>query len=136
MGWTTRGTRCVGTGLMMAALAQSADAQVLDLFRGLFVGERGTQSSGSMANAAGIIDFCVRHSHLDGRAGSVRDQLLDKLGGGDLDYARQDRGYAHGRKGLLIAPNGNQLDLSRAEATSAQTRSVCERVLSQGAGAI
>lgn len=136
MGWATRGFRCVGAGLVMAAAAHGANAQVLDLFKGLFVGERGTQSSGSMANAAGIIDYCVRNSHLDGRAGSIRDQLLDKLGGGDLEYARQDRGYAHGRDGLLIAPNGNQVDLSRRDASAAQTRSVCERVLSQGAGAI
>jgi hypothetical protein len=67
-------------------------------------------TSGSMGNMAGLLQYCIGKNYLSGNgAASVKDQLLDKVRGGDTT---KDCGYADGMKGLLRGSNGNSMDLN------------------------
>ncbi|CAG2147222.1 hypothetical protein LMG31506_03573 [Cupriavidus yeoncheonensis] len=88
-------------------------------------------SSGSMGNVAGLLDFCIKNNYLGaGGAASVKDKLMDKLGG--PAKASTDSGYGSGTRGILQDSHGKTLDLSGSGLKAKATEQVCEKVLSQG----
>lgn len=88
-------------------------------------------SSGSMGNVAGLLDFCIKNNYLGaGGAASVKDKLMDKLGG--PSKASADSGYGSGTRGILQDSHGKTLDLSGSGLKAKATEQVCEKVLSQG----
>ncbi|UPG85459.1 DUF2501 domain-containing protein [Luteibacter aegosomatis] len=118
----------------------SAAAGQLDKLGGLMGGSGGSLTSGSMGNAAGVIQYCISNNYLGGDSGAagVKDQLLGKLGAGDQTAASndassglmgklgkksttaavqpsQDKGYLDGAKGLLRSGDGKTLDLAGAQ---------------------
>lgn len=101
-------------------------------------------TSGSMGNAAGILQYCVTNNYLGGESGAsgVKDQLLGKLGGGSSAAApTQDKGYLDGAKGLLKSKDGKTVDLGGAAGSDSSpmgdmkakvTKKACDVVLKQG----
>jgi hypothetical protein len=87
-------------------------------------------ASGSMGNVAGLLEFCIKNYYLGGGAGSVKDRLMSKLGGGQA--AKSDNDYQAGGMGLLKGADGKQIDLSGGGLKEKITRQVCDKVLSQG----
>jgi hypothetical protein len=88
-------------------------------------------TSGSTGNVAGVLDFCIKNNYLGAHsAGSVKDKLMDKLGG--PASASNDSGYTSGAKGVLQGGNGKTLDLSGSGLKAKATEQVCEKILAQG----
>ncbi|WP_459624937.1 YjjA family protein [Burkholderia sp. 3C] len=82
----------------------------------------------SLGNVAGVLQFCIQNQYLGGgSAGSVKDQLLGKLGGNP----QSDSGFTSGSSGILDAGNGKTLDLSGAGVKQQLTKQVCDKVLTQ-----
>ena len=75
-----------GLLLVLAGAMGCAQAQSLDALKGL-VGGGGTSGAGSMAsgslgNAAGVLEYCLKNNYLSGaNASSVKDQLMSKIPG-------------------------------------------------------
>ena len=127
-------------GLALAAMlpAASVVAQIDNL---LGKGDRGgdlksiagmagaPMTSGSIGNVAGLLQYCIGNNYLSAEgAGSVKDQLLGKLPGGERT---QDRGYADGMKGVLRGSNGKAMDLRGGGLKAELTRKACDTVLAQ-----
>nr|WP_241020983.1 DUF2501 domain-containing protein [Burkholderia sp. Ac-20344] len=62
-----------------------------------------------------------------GRASSVKDALMGKLGGN----ASSDSSYSSGASGILDAGNGGKLDLSGGGLKQQVTKQICDKVLTQ-----
>jgi hypothetical protein len=124
-------TAAVGTGLL--ALGSVAGAGGLGDLKGMAGGaDLSSLTSGSTGNVAGIVEFCIKNNYLGGdAAGSVKDQLLGKLGGSD--ESETDRaGYADGAKGLLKTSDGKSVDLADMGGLKGKmTEKVCSSVLDQ-----
>jgi hypothetical protein len=88
------------------AFAASAAAQNLGALKDVAGGlDPGALASGSVGNAAGIIQYCMANNFLEGEAvSSVKDNLVTKLGG--AENAEKDSGYAAGVQGKLIGGDG------------------------------
>lgn len=64
--------------------------------------------TGTMGNAAGVLQYCVKNNYLaGGDAGAVKDRLLAQVTG----QKPQQAGYAAGAKGLLQGSDGSSLNL-------------------------
>ncbi|MBE1160766.1 DUF2501 domain-containing protein [Dyella acidiphila] len=94
----------------------------------------GGGSSGSMGNAAGILQYCVKNNYLGGDSGAsgIAGKLLGKTqgGGGNSDYLS-------GAKGILHGSNGQTTDLNsvgggNSDLKSKLTTKACGVVLNQG----
>ncbi|SFN06758.1 DUF2501 domain-containing protein [Variovorax sp. OV329] len=137
---------------LLAAVASTAmafaQAQSLDTLKGMAGGATGgsssggglgalggalgggSLSSGSMGNAAGIIEYCLKNKYLSGGGVSqVQDGLLGKMPGGQA-AAKQDSGYLDGAKGLLTGSDGKKTDLTSG-LTDPIKKQACEIVLKQ-----
>ncbi len=87
--------------------------------------------SGSMSNAAGIIEYCLKNKYLSGSGVSqVKDGLLGKMPGGQA-AAQKDSGYLDGAKGLITGSDGKKTDLTSG-LTDPIKKQACELVLKQG----
>jgi hypothetical protein len=138
-------TLIAGIALATTLAATSASAMQLDSLKGMMGGGGGSLASGSMGNAAGILQYCMNNNYLGGESGAagVKDQLLGKLGGQatpSTPAPTQDKGYLDGAKGLLKSSDGKTLDLSGGGSGAAGTgdlkaqltRKACDAVLKQG----
>jgi hypothetical protein len=138
-------TLLAGITLATAFAATPAAAVQLDSLKGMMGGGGSSLASGSMGNAAGIIQYCMSNNYLGGESGAagVKDQLLGKLGGQSAQATpapTQDKGYLDGAKGLLKSSDGKTLDLSGGGSSPAGTgdlkaqltRKACDAVLKQG----
>jgi len=136
-------TVLAGIALTLAVAAPVASAGQLDKLMG--GSSTGSLTSGSMGNAAGILQYCVTNNYLGGNSGAsgVKDQLLGKLGGTSSSTAAptQDPGYLDGAKGLLKSKDGKTLDLGGASGSDSSpmgdmkakmTKKACDVVLKQG----
>ena len=87
-------------------------------------------ASGSTSNVAGILQFCVKNNYLSGNAAaSVKDGLMQKLGGGQTTSP----GYVEGAKGILSGSNGQKVSLGgQGGLKDKLTHQVCEKILQQG----
>jgi hypothetical protein len=132
-------------GLLMTAACGSALAQGLDLkgalggLGGLGGGSgatagAGALQSGSLGNAAGIIEYCLKNNLLSGgnasSASTLKDKLLGKLTGSTGQPATKDNGYLSGAKGVLQTGTGNSVDLSGG-LQAAASKQVCDTVMDQ-----
>jgi len=116
------------TGL---ALAGAASAGGLGGLKDMAGGaDLSSAASGSLGNAAGIVEFCFKNNYLSGdAASSVKDQLMGKLGG--ENESDKDKGdYADGAKGLLKTGDGNSVDLAQmGNLKKSVTEKACSSVL-------
>jgi len=92
----------------------------------------GGLSSGTMGNAAGVLEYCFKNNYLSGdSASAVKDGLMGKMGG--TSAAQSDSGYLDGAKGLLKSSDGKSMDLSSTGGMQKQlTQQACDFVLKQG----
>lgn len=134
-------TALAGFALFLTLASSTASAGQFDKLGGLLGGSSGSPASGSLGNAAGIIQYCVSNNYLGGDSGAtgVKDQLLGKLGGQATTAPTQDKGYLDGAKGLLkndkgktIADLGGTQSMGGGDMKAQLTRKVCDAVLKQG----
>ncbi|HGM6859732.1 TPA: DUF2501 domain-containing protein [Serratia rubidaea] len=107
----------------------------LSTLTGLLNGGDKALSSGSMTNAAGILQYCVKNNVLsESGAADVKDKLLGKLGiSSDSDAKSAD--YQQGLGGLLQTGEGKSLDLNNlgtSQITEKVKQKACDLVLKQG----
>lgn len=79
--------------------------------------------AGTMGNAAGVLQYCVKNNYLGGDAASVKDKLLAKITG----QKPQETGFASGAKGLLKGGDGQTLNF-KILSTKVKTKA-CDYVL-------
>jgi hypothetical protein len=139
-------TVLAGIALSLTLASGVASAGQLDSLKGLAGGSTSSLTSGSMGNAAGILQYCVTNNYLGGDSGAsgVKDQLLGKLGGTSSAPAAaptQDPSFLDGAKGLLKSKDGKTVDLGGAAGSDSSptgdmkaqlTKKVCKAVLKQG----
>ncbi|MDM0114673.1 DUF2501 domain-containing protein [Variovorax sp. J22R133] len=124
---------------LLAGLSAVAGAQSLDSLKGMAGGltgggggaGMGSLSSGSMGNAAGVLEFCMKNNFLGGGdASSIKDGLMSKIPGGQ---PAKDPGYTDGAKGLLTSSDGSKMDLSSGMTglKKEATKQACDMVLKQ-----
>jgi hypothetical protein len=95
-------------------------------------GSAGALQSGSLGNAAGILEYCLKNKYLSGgNASSLKDQLMGKLGSTTGQPAQKDSGYLSGAKGLLQTGSGSTVDLSGGGLKAAATQQACDAIMKQ-----
>lgn len=102
---------------------------------GLLNGGDSAVSSKTMTNAAGVMEYCVKHNVVDNNVKSVKDKVLSKLGLSDSSAQQQNTGYQQGLQGLLNTSNGQQLNLqslSNSPLGEKLKTKACDVVLKQG----
>lgn len=141
----------IATCALLAAAAGAsmniANAQSLDSLKGMAGGATGgssggglgalggalgggSLSSGSMGNAAGLIEYCLKNKYLSGSGASqVKDGLMGKMPGGEA-AASKDTGYLDGAKGILTGSDGKKTDLTGGMTDSIK-KQACDVVLKQ-----
>ena len=94
----------------------------------------GSLTSGSIGNATGVLQFCIKNNYLSGAnlgsATDVKDKLLGKIGT-QSGSPEASPGYLDGAKGLLSSPDGKTVDLNGGGLKEQLTRQVCDKILSQ-----
>lgn len=117
---------------LLLGSAGLAQAQSLDMLKGLAGGASGSMASGSLGNAAGVIEYCLRNNYLsvDGASG-IKDQLMGKIPGGK---PASDPGYVDGSQGILTTSDGKKMDLTGGGLKQEVTRKACDFVLKQAKG--
>ena len=126
----------------LAVIGPGASAQSLDQLKGLAGGgdkaggaagalpSLGSMNIGSLGNATGVVEYCIKNNYLDGGAGGIKDKLMGKLSGGGTKPS-EDSGYLAGAKGLFNTSDGQSVDLSGGGLKQKFTKQVCEQVLKQ-----
>ncbi|MFZ1872107.1 MAG: DUF2501 domain-containing protein [Chania sp.] len=115
----------------------SANSEGISLssLTGLLNGGDKALSAGSMTNAAGILQYCVKNNLLsESSTETVKDTLLGKLGITSPANAKSED-YQQGLGGLLNTGDGNKLDLNSlgtSEITEKVKQKACDLVLKQG----
>jgi hypothetical protein len=134
---TVPSTHFARLGAVLVLLtAGAAQAQGLDMLKGLAGGGGGSSSalgsmaSGSLGNAAGVIEYCLKNNYLSGdAASSVKDQLMSKIPGGK---PAADTGYVDGSQGILTSSDGKKMDLTGGGLKQELAKRACDFVLKQG----
>jgi hypothetical protein len=121
-----------GFALVLLGALSGAQAQSLDTLKGLAsgaTGGAGSMASGSLGNAAGVLEYCLKNNYLSGAgASSVKDQLMSKIPGGK---PASDSGYVDGSKGILTSSDGKKMDLTGGGLKAEVTKKACDFVLNQ-----
>ena len=140
----SRYTALISSGAAIAIFSASLAAQDLGQMRDIAgksglgdaassLGSLSSITSGSIANAAGVIDFCGTSNYLSGEgATSVKNQLLEKAGASGNKPAESNPDYIKGKKGIVITAGGQSVDLSMAGLKEAAVKKACEQILEQG----
>lgn len=117
---------------LLLGIACFAQAQSLDMLKGLAGGATGSMASGSIGNAAGVIEYCLKNNYLsaDGASG-IKDQLMGKIPG---PKPASDPGYVDGSQGILTGTDGKKMDLTGGGLKQEVTRKACDFVLKQAKG--
>ena len=120
---------CITTGTQSGGLSLSSLTDMLD-------GGNTALSANTMANAAGVIEYCAKNKLSSmTSADNIQSQLIHKL---SLKHPRNStvkHDYAQGQQGLLNTRNGQQLDmsdLSHSELAAKVKAKACDLVLRQG----
>ncbi|MCS3432954.1 DUF2501 domain-containing protein [Klebsiella sp. BIGb0407] len=102
----------------------------------LLEGGSSALSANTMANAAGVIEYCTRNKLSSlANAEKIQSKLVQRL---KLTHPRNSatkKDYAQGQSGLLNTHNGQQLDmndLSHSELAAEVKMKACDLVLKQG----
>jgi hypothetical protein len=120
-----------GFALVLLGALGGAHAQGLDMLKGLVGGSSGTSSltSGSVGNAAGVLQYCLKNNYLSGDgASSLKDQLMSKIPGGK---PASDEGFVNGSQGILTSSDGKKVDLTGGGLKAELTKRACDFVLNQ-----
>ncbi|MEJ8811752.1 DUF2501 domain-containing protein [Variovorax ureilyticus] len=121
-----------GLALALIGALGCAHAQGLDALKGLAGGASpgaGSMASGSLGNAAGVLEYCLKNNYLSGAsASSIKDQLMGKIPGGQ---PASDAGYVDGSKGILTSSDGKKMDLTGGGLKAELTKKACDFVLNQ-----
>ncbi|MDR7343499.1 hypothetical protein J2X14_001911 [Pantoea alhagi] len=107
----------------------------LSSLAGLLNGGDKAVSSTSMTNAAGVMEYCVKHNVIQNNANSIKDQVLSKLGLQNTTQQAQQTDYQQGLMGLLNTGSGQQLNLKSLSNTPMGEKlktKACDVVLKQG----
>lgn len=107
----------------------------LGALTGLLNGGSQSLSSGTMTNAAGVLQYCVQNNIVDNNVSSVKDKLLGKLGLADTQKQQETTDYKQGLMGLLNTSNNQQVDLKSLGDTAIGKKvktKACDLVLKQG----
>ncbi len=115
--------------------ANAQNGLSLSSLAGLLNGGDKAVSSNSMTNAAGIMEYCVKHNVVDNNVASIKDQVLSKLGLQNSTAQAQQPDYQQGLMGLLNTGNGQQLNLKSLSNTPLGEKvktKACDVVLKQG----
>lgn len=115
--------------------ASGSSGMSLSSLSGLLNGGDKALSSGSMTNAAGILQYCVKNNVLsENGTEAIKEKLLDKLGITSTANAKSED-YQQGLGGLLNTGNGKELDLNSlgtSQITEKVKQKACDLVLKQG----
>ncbi len=107
----------------------------LGALAGLLNGGDQALSANTMTNAAGVMQYCVKHNLLSASGTStLKNQLLSKLGISSTANAKS-QDYQEGLGGLLNTGQGNQLNLNSlgtSQLTERVKTKACDLVLKQG----
>ncbi|MGM3161479.1 DUF2501 domain-containing protein [Dickeya undicola] len=103
---------------------------------GLLNGETQSLSAGSMNNAAGILQYCLKQKLVSAtNTDNVKNQLLSKLGLSSQQEQQKQTDYMQGLSGLLNTGEGKQVNLSTLGSTPLAEKvkaKACDIVLKQG----
>lgn len=106
----------------------------LTALAGLLSGGTQSLSAGTMTNAAGVLQYCIKNNLVDNNISSMKDQLLEKLGLQDPKQ-QQSIDYQQGLAGLLNTGNSQQVNLKALGETPIGKKvktKACDLVLQQG----
>jgi hypothetical protein len=114
--------------LAAIALVLGASAHANDLLDGLKSQAANyampSIGQGTIGNAAGVLQYCVKNNYLSAdAAGGLKDKLLGMVTG----QKQQQAGYASGAKGLLMGDDGKSFNL-KAVSGKLKTKA-CDYVL-------
>ncbi|TDS99411.1 DUF2501 domain-containing protein [Erwinia rhapontici] len=107
----------------------------LGALTGLLNGGSQSLSAGTMTNAAGVLEYCVKNNIVDNNVSSVKDKLLGKLGLADTQKQQETTDYKQGLMGLLNTGNNQQVNLKSLGDTAIGKKvktKACDLVLKQG----
>jgi len=120
-----------GLTMLLVAAIGGAQAQGLDALKNLgsSVPGVGSMASGSLGNAAGVLEYCLKNNFLsESGATSIKDQLMRKIPGGK---PASDTGYVEGSQGILTGTDGKKVDLTGGGIKQELTKKACDYVLNQ-----
>ncbi|AUQ41039.1 DUF2501 domain-containing protein [Yersinia ruckeri] len=107
----------------------------LSSLTGLLNGGDTALSAGTITNAAGILQYCVKNNVLSAKGTTaIKDQLISKLGISSTENAKS-QDYQDGLGGLLKTSEGKSLnlnDLGTSQITEKIKTKACDLVLKQG----
>lgn len=102
---------------------------------GLLGGGTQALSAGTMGNAAGILQYCIKQKLVSAtNTENIKDKLLDKLGLNSAEKQKQTD-YTQGMAGLLQTKDGQALNLNNIGSTPLAEKvktKACDLVLKQG----
>lgn len=128
VGWAQAQSLDSLKGMASGATGGSSSGGGLGALGGALGG--GSMSSGSMGNAAGLIEYCLKNKYLSGSGVSqVKDGLMGKMPGGQAQ-ASKDSAYMDGAKGILTGSDGKKTDLTSGMTDSIK-KQACDVVLKQ-----
>lgn len=123
-----------GSGTAKEAGTQGDNS--LSALAGLLNGGSQSLSAGTMTNAAGVLQYCMKNNLIDNNVSSMKEQLLGKLGLEDSKKQQQSTDYQQGLLGLLNTGDHQQVNLTSLGETplgkQVKTKA-CDLVLKQGA---
>ena len=122
-----------GSGTAKDTTAQSGTS--LGALAGLLNGGNQSLSAGTMTNAAGVLQYCMKNNLVDNNVSSMKEQLLGKLGLQDTQKQQQSTDYQQGLLGLLNTGNNQQVNLKSLGETQLGKQvktKACNLVLKQG----
>ncbi|ALM86324.1 DUF2501 domain-containing protein [Bordetella sp. N] len=95
----------------------------------------GNLKSGSLGNATGVLQYCIKNNYLSGNGvTSLKDKLTSRISGSSGQPAEKNDDYLSGAKGMLKTGEGKSLDLSSDGLKSQVTKKACDAVLAQAKG--
>ncbi|UZX68055.1 DUF2501 domain-containing protein [Yersinia ruckeri] len=107
----------------------------LSSLTGLLNGGDTALSAGTITNAAGILQYCVKNNVLSAKGTTaIKDQLISKLGISSTENVKS-QDYQDGLGGLLKTSEGKSLnlnDLGTSQITEKIKTKACDLVLKQG----
>ncbi|AJZ88059.1 DUF2501 domain-containing protein [Cedecea neteri] len=123
------GSATTGSGTQNGGLSLSSLTSLLN-------GNNKSLSSGTMTNAAGIIEYCAKNKLASvTNTDNIKNQLMTKLGLENSTKPAEKQDYNQGLMGLLNTANGQKLDLNSIGnsplAEKVKTKA-CDLVLKQG----
>lgn len=95
----------------------------------------GNLKSGSLGNATGVLQYCIKNNYLSGNGvTSLKDKLTSRIAGSSGQPAEKNDDYLSGAKGLLKTGDGKSVDLSGGGLKEQVTKKACDAVLAQAKG--